>query len=93
MCANKTPVVVLISGSGSNLQAIIDADERIMSDPAPLIAVSELADSSVNLTTRVWVKTEDYWPVFFSMNEKVYDAFNAEGISIPFPQMDVHVQK
>jgi len=75
------------------LKRIISEDERILKDPESFIGLGELADSSVNLTTRVWVKTEDYWPVFFSMNEKVYDAFNAEGISIPFPQMDVHVQK
>ena len=72
---------------------IIKADPRILQDPAPFVGLGELADSSVNLTTRVWVKTEDYWGVFFDMNEKVYTAFKEGGISIPFPQMDVHLQK
>ena len=68
-------------------------DKRILEDPAPFVGLKELADSSVNLTARVWVKAEDYWPVFFDMNEKTYNAFNDEGINIPFPQMDVHLQK
>ncbi len=68
-------------------------DERIHADPEPFVALSELADSSVNLVLRVWVNTADYWGVFFDMNEKVYKGFAKEGLSIPFPQMDVHVQK
>lgn len=68
-------------------------EEKILKDPAAFIGLSEMADSSVNLTARAWVKGEDYWDVFFSINEKTYNAFNAEGISIPFPQMDVHLQK
>ena len=68
-------------------------DKRILTDPAYFVGLSEMADSSVNLTARAWVKGEDYWDVFFDMNEKTYNAFNAEGISIPFPQMDVHLQK
>jgi len=68
-------------------------DKRILTDPAYFVGLSELADSSVNLTARVWVKGEDYWGVFFEINEKTYNAFNKEGISIPFPQMDVHLQK
>jgi small conductance mechanosensitive channel len=75
------------------LQKIINEDERILKDPESFIGLGELADSSVNLTTRVWVKTEDYWDVYFDMNEKAYNAFNEGGISIPFPQMDVHLQK
>lgn len=67
-------------------------DSRILDDPqAPFVAVSELADSSVNFAVRAWVKAEDYWGVFFDMNEKVYNTFNKEGLNIPFPQMDVHV--
>ncbi|MBK8968217.1 MAG: mechanosensitive ion channel [Lewinellaceae bacterium] len=74
------------------LKNLISADNRILNDPAaPFIAVSELADSSVNLVVRTWVMAGDYWDVFFDMNRKVYNAFNAEGINIPFPQMDVHV--
>lgn len=67
------------------------ADDRILKDPAPFVGVSELADSSVNFATRAWVKPEDYWGVFFDMNQKVYNQFNAKGINIPFPQMDVHM--
>lgn len=67
-------------------------DERILQDPAaPFVAVSALADSSVNFTVRAWVKASDLWPVFFEMNEKVYNEFNKVGLNIPFPQMDVHV--
>jgi len=75
------------------IQSIIDADERILKDPAPLIAVGELADSSVNFNVRPWVASGDYWAVRFDLNEKIKLAFDDAGISIPFPQMDVHVQK
>lgn len=68
-------------------------DKKILTDPAPFIGITEMADSSVNLTFRVWVESDDYWNVFFDMNEKVYDAFNKSGVQIPFPQMDVHIQK
>ena len=68
-------------------------DDRVLKDPAPFIGVTEMADSSVNLTFRVWVKSADYWGVYFDMNENVYDTFNKSGIQIPFPQMDVHLQK
>lgn len=73
------------------LMDLMNDDERILQDPAPFVGVSELGDSSVNLTTRAWVTPENYWPVFFDMNQKVYNQFNAKGISIPFPQMDVHM--
>ena len=73
------------------IQGLVDADTRILKDPAAFIAVSELADSSVNFTVRAWVNAGDYWGVFFDMNKNVYNTFNAEGINIPFPQMDVHV--
>jgi small conductance mechanosensitive channel len=73
------------------LQTLIDADSRILKTPEPFIALSALADSSVNFTVRAWVKSEDYWGVFFDMNENVYNSFAKEGLSIPFPQMDVHV--
>ena len=72
---------------------IFKEDKRILTDPAYFVGLSEMADSSVNLTARAWVKGEDYWAVFFDINEKTYNSFNAEGISIPFPQMDVHLQK
>ncbi len=72
---------------------IIKEDSRINSDPEPFVAVGELADSSVNFTVRVWVDATNYGGVLFDMNEKVYKAFNKEGINIPFPQMDVHISK
>jgi small conductance mechanosensitive channel len=75
------------------LNNLITADKRILKDPEPVIVVSELADSSVNLTVRVWAKASDYWGIFFDMQEKVYKTFSKEGLNIPFPQMDVHVQK
>lgn len=73
------------------LKNLCDQDNRILKDPEVFIALSALADSSVNFVVRAWVKAEDYWGVFFDMNEKVYNTFNKEGINIPFPQMDVHV--
>lgn len=73
---------------------IIQEHPKVLEDPAPFIALAELADSSVDLTVRVWVNKEDYWDVFFYINERVYERFNeVEGLSIPFPQMDVHVNK
>lgn len=77
----------------SVLKNLIEADERILKDPEMFIAVSELADSSVNMVVRVWVNSENYWGVFFDMNEKVYKIFDKEGLNIPFPQMDLHLQK
>jgi len=73
---------------------LMKEDSRILSDPAePFVAVSELGDSSVNFAVRAWVKSEDYWGVFFDMNEKVYNTFDKKGLNIPYPQMDVHVHK
>jgi small conductance mechanosensitive channel len=60
-------------------------------DPAPTIAVSELADSSVNLVVRPWVKKEDYWPLKFDLNERIKDVFDENGIDIPFPQRTIHM--
>ncbi len=77
----------------SVIQSMIDADTRIMKDPESLIAVSELADSSVNFAVRVRVKSEDYWGVYFDMTENVYKTFDGEGLNIPYPQMDVHVHQ
>ena len=70
---------------------LIQADPRIQPDPAPFIALKELADSSVNLVVRAWVSTDDYWNVYFDLNEKVYKVFSQKGINIPFPQMDVYL--
>lgn len=73
------------------LQDIVKADDRVLTDPAPVIAVSELADSSVNLVVRPWVKSADYWDVYFGLTERIKVRFDEEGIGIPYPQMDLHV--
>jgi small conductance mechanosensitive channel len=73
------------------IERIINQDERVLKDPAPMVAVSELADSSVNFAVRAWTNGGDYWPFYYDTTEKVKKQFDAEGISIPFPQRDVHV--
>jgi len=75
------------------IASVIAADERILKDPAPLIAVGELGDSSVNFNVRPWVRSADYWNVYFDMNEKIKLSFDENGISIPYPQMDIHMDK
>ncbi|MGV6852558.1 MAG: mechanosensitive ion channel family protein [bacterium] len=75
------------------LVEMLEADERILKDPAPLVVVGELADASVNFFVRPWVNAADYWKVYFDMHEQVKLRFDAEGISIPYPQMDVHVHQ
>jgi small conductance mechanosensitive channel len=75
------------------LEGILSEDERILKDPAPTIGLLEMADSSINFAVRPWVKTADYWDVFFATQEKIKQRFDAEGISIPFPQRDVHLYK
>ena len=75
------------------LQSVLDADDRILKDPAYTVAVSELADSSVNFVVRPWVKTPEYWAVYFDLMENIKLALDEANINIPYPQMDVHVQK
>jgi small conductance mechanosensitive channel len=75
------------------LRALLDTDKRILQDPEPFIALSELADSSVNFVVRAWVNASDYWGVYFAMNENVYKTFEKEGLNIPYPQMDIHLDK
>lgn len=72
------------------LRRIIESDPRILATPAPFIELGELAASSVNIKVRVWVKSSDYWDVFFFMNQTVYATFNQEGINFPFPQLTIH---
>ncbi len=72
---------------------IINEDNRVLKDPQPFVAVSELADSSVNFVVRAWVKSPDYWGVYFDTLEKVKIVFDEKNISIPYPQMDVHQHK
>lgn len=76
--------------------ALFASDPRILQSPdahKPFVGVEALADSSVNLVVRVWVKTDDYWPVFYQGQQQLYDMFNREGINIPYPQQVVHVAK
>ena len=73
--------------------AMLAADSRILKDPAPVVWVSALADSSVNLSIRAWVKNGDYWNVFFEHNEEFYKELPKQGLSFPFPQMDVHMKQ
>lgn len=73
------------------IKELVDADTRILENPECLIAVAELADSSVNFTVRPWVKTENYWDVKYALTESIKNRFDSEGISFPYPQRDVHV--
>lgn len=72
------------------IRRLIAEDGRILQDPAPFVGVKELADSSVNIIIRGWVKGADYWDVYFDMFKRIYATFNKEGISFPFPQLTVH---
>jgi len=98
--ANPTRRVDLVMGIGydddvlkakATLEKILADEPRILAEPAPQVEVSELADSSVNFIVRPWCKTEDYWAVYFAITEKVKIVFDQEGISIPYPQQDVHM--
>lgn len=75
------------------LLGMLTDDERVHQDPAPFVAMSALADSSVNFTVRAWVDAANYWPVFFDLNARVYKEFGDHGLNIPFPQMDVHLHQ
>lgn len=75
------------------IEKLLDADGRVLKDPAYFIALNSLGESSVNIAVRAWVKSPDFWGVFFDMNEKVYKTFSEENINIPFPQLDVHLVK
>ena len=77
----------------ATVRGLLESDDRVVKDKPILVELGAMADSSVNLTTRAWVKAEHYWDVHFAMNEDVYKSFNAKGISIPYPQMDVHLHK
>ena len=69
---------------------ILNADKRILKDPAPIVLLGELNNSSVDMTVRCWVDNADYWDVMFQTREKIYNRFNEEGIGFPFPQITVH---
>jgi len=98
--ANDTRRVDLVAGCGYDddldkvrriLNDIVSSDDRVLADPAPTIAISELADSSVNFVVRPWVKGADYWGVYFDLTEQIKKRFDTDGVSIPYPQRDVHV--
>lgn len=100
--ANDTRRVDLVMGIGYDddllkakalLEKIVSEEPRVLQSPKPQIEVSELADSSVNFIVRPWCKTSDYWGVYFAITEKVKLVFDQEGISIPYPQTDVHIYK
>ena len=77
----------------STVRRIISEDSRILNTPEPFVALHALDASSVNVVIRVWVKSGDYWGVYFDMNKKIYSVFNEEGIGFPFPQLTVHQAK
>ena len=100
--AKDTRRVDMVFGIGYNddlrkakqiLEKLVSEDERVLKDPGYTVALSELADSSVNFIVRPWVNSADYWAVMWDMNEKVKLAFDDAGISIPYPQMDIHISK
>jgi small conductance mechanosensitive channel len=100
--ANDTRRIDLVFGIGYEddmkkakgiIEEVLKKDDRILDDPAPKIALLELADSSVNFAVRPWVKTEDYWNVYFDLNETIKREFDEKGVSIPFPQRDIHVHQ
>ena len=72
---------------------LLDADGRVLKDPAYFIALTSLGESSVNIVVRAWVNAGDYWGVYFHMNEKFYKTFAEQNLNIPFPQLDVHLHK
>lgn len=99
---NSTRRVDLVFGIGYTddigkttelLMRIAKAHRKVLADPQPVVQVHELADSSVNLVVRPWVKTEDYWDVYWDLTRQVKEEFDREGISIPFPQRDIHLHQ
>ena len=98
--AHETRRIDLVVGVGygddlnkvmSTLNDILSKDERILKDPEPTVGILELGDNSVNFAVRPWVATTDYWPVRFDTLKTIKERFDAEGISIPYPQRDIHV--
>ena len=80
-----------VSRARAAILSVITADTRILTDPAPFVAVSGLSDSSVDILVRVWVPTEEYWNVYFDMHQRVYETFNEQKINFPYPQRTVHL--
>jgi small conductance mechanosensitive channel len=97
---NDTRRIDLVMGIGygdnigtavSIIERVLESDERTLSDPAPTVAVAELADSSVNLVVRPWCKKEDYWALRWDLTRKLKEELESGGCNIPFPQRDVHI--
>lgn len=82
-----------IDKARSVIKQLLDEDERVLPEPEPRISVGSLGDNSVNIIVRPWTKTDDLWPVYWDMHERVKKAFDKEGLTIPFPQRDVHLYK
>jgi small conductance mechanosensitive channel len=82
-----------VTHARSVVMKVIEADSRILNEPAPQIIVTSFGDNSVNIAIRVWTKTEDYWLVFADLMEKIKIAFEQNSISIPFPQRDIYLHK
>ena len=80
-----------VSRARAAILSVITADTRILTDPAPFVAVGGLSDSSVDILVRVWVPTEEYWNVYFDMHQRVYETFNEQKINFPYPQQTVHL--
>ena len=98
--ANDTRRVDLVFGVGygddidaakATLEKVVAGNAQVLADPAPTIAVVALADSSVNLVCRPWVKSADYWSAYFDITEAAKKALDSAGISIPYPQRDLHI--
>lgn len=79
-----------ISQAKSIIEELVTSHELVLKDPEPVVAVHELGDSSINFICRPWAKTEDYWAIYWALNQSVKEAFDAAGITIPFPQRDIH---
>ncbi len=77
----------------ATVEKVISEDPRPLAEPAAQIVVGELADSSVNLIVRIWVKADDYWPLKFDLTKRFKESFDTEGISIPYPQQDVYLHR
>ncbi len=82
-----------IDAAMAAIRGLVGADRRVLADPEPMFAVAELADNSVNLTVRAWCNSDDYWPLKFGLTKGLKERFDAEGISIPYPQRTVHIAK
>ena len=80
-----------ITAAMNTCRKVIEDEPRIHANPEPFIGIAELADSSVNLVLRLWCDGGDYWPVKFDMTRKLKEQFDADGLTIPFPQRDVHL--